>query len=233
LVVGVQIGSYRPIVVKPIKMYFMEQKRIVEELWRGYLHKADKRERDRIFREMVSLVTPKLVAIAIGRTKDEHKARDIVGDVFLKLLEHKDRERIENLDHYLCRAVKNACNNDWARFSVRQRHATATQQSDTDVTWSEYEHFEQEAAYLRHIKSLLTPKEYQIFDMLYVGYNTQECAAIIGLSKSRVDNLQSTIRKKIKGAMFIPTGKPARFFVRKSIRKVFNTLLVLILFGLF
>ncbi len=199
----------------------MEDNVTVQDLWKAYLLHND----DRVFKQLVDKVIPLLVARAIGYTKDKQKAEDIVGDVIVKLLEYNLKEKIDDLQRFLHTSVKNACNNEWTREGVRQRHVSFVKHTQNGSVVAEVERLEDEKECRRALKSLLTPKEYEVFDKLSLGYSTAECAEIMQLSKSRVDNLQTSIRNRIRKLVETPDSNNNSSGLLKNLKKVFASIL--------
>ncbi|WP_293946975.1 RNA polymerase sigma factor [Sphingobacterium sp. UBA7249] len=58
------------------------------------------------FDELYHRTWKKLYGIAVRRLQDENVAKEIVQDIYIDLWEKRDRKTIQDIDHYLCQAVR-------------------------------------------------------------------------------------------------------------------------------
>ncbi|MDR2275838.1 MAG: sigma-70 family RNA polymerase sigma factor [Sphingobacterium sp.] len=58
------------------------------------------------FDELYHRSWKKLYEIAFRRLQDENVAKEIVQDIYIDLWEKRDRKTIQDIDHYLCQAVR-------------------------------------------------------------------------------------------------------------------------------
>ncbi|WP_104382955.1 RNA polymerase sigma factor [Sphingobacterium sp. HMA12] len=58
------------------------------------------------FDELYHRSWKKLYEIAFRRLQDENIAKEIVQDIYIDLWEKRDRKTIQDIDHYLCQAVR-------------------------------------------------------------------------------------------------------------------------------
>jgi RNA polymerase sigma factor, sigma-70 family len=58
------------------------------------------------FDELYHRSWKKLYGIAVRRLQDENVAKEIVQDIYIDLWEKRDRKTIQDIDHYLCQAVR-------------------------------------------------------------------------------------------------------------------------------
>lgn len=125
---------------------------------------------------------------------EEDEARDIVQEVFLRILE--SNIRMENPMAVIIRSVRNACLNRISKLDTREKIRqrltlqSATVDSETGLNHEEV---------LSAVKQLLTPREQQIVDRIYSeGMSYKEASENLGVSEATINKHIVTALKKLR-----------------------------------
>jgi len=163
---------------------------------------------ERLYREYY----PKLSAYASFYLKND-EAHDVVQEVFLNLLEKKQKITDEaSMNAYLYKAVQNKCVDVIRHRAVRDQYATTTGkkllQMESDYFYTSRNEIE-EALLSKELNEQihaavesLPPKGKEVFKLYFFHRKTAaEIASVLGLSRSTIENhiytCLKTVRKKL------------------------------------
>ena len=151
------------------------------------------------FEQLYKSYYPKLVAYAVLFLKND-EAHDAVQEVFLDLLERKDKKWDEaHLNAYLYKAVQNKCVDAIRRKTVKDQYLTAAGnrilQMESEYFYSSRNEIE-DALMSRELQELidtaietLPPKGKQIVKLYFEHEKTaKEIASLLDISRSTVEN---------------------------------------------
>lgn len=137
---------------------------------------------------------PPSMRLAMSLLHEEDEARDIVQEVFLRILE--SNIRMENPMAVIIRSVRNACLNRISKLDTREKIRqrltlqSATVDSETGLNHEEV---------LSAVKQLLTPREQQIVDRIYSeGMSYKEASENLGVSEATINKHIVTALKKLR-----------------------------------
>lgn len=142
---------------------------------------------------------------------DQEEAKDLVEDVFLKVLHHKPMaSKDENIRAYLYTAVKNSCLNHLkvsARVKERQWHYNANLISEEEG----YDHELIQAEVLRAVIAVIDKLPGHTGKIIKMSYfeslKNEEIAVLLGISIQTVKNLKSkglnSLRHLLKPDIFL------------------------------
>ena len=168
----------------------------IEELSRGD---------QRAFQQVFKATYPKVMAFALGFTKDKYHADEIAQNVFISLWTHRERLiQVHNLDAYLFKMAKNAVLN----FMASQKTITIDITAVKGVTAYEASaQMQLEAQDLRLLTDMIVenmaPQRKAVYRMSREeGLTNDEIARRTGLQKKTVENhlnlALGEIRKMLK-----------------------------------
>lgn len=125
---------------------------------------------------------------------DEEAARDVVQEVFLKLLESE--VVFTNPTAYIVRAVRNGCLSRLRTLDTRERiRQRLTLRSEADDDYEELPADEIPGA----IERLLTPREQQVVGKIYTdGVTYREAADQLGVSVAAINKYLVAALKKLR-----------------------------------
>lgn len=118
-------------------------------------------------------------------------AEDVVQDVFLRLLKHRDKSFAdsEHLKAWLIRVTVNRCR-DYSRFALRRR--------ETELNEELAANEEEQNPLLEEIAKLKRDERTVLYLHYYEGYSTREIAEILGKSVNTVGSRLTRAREKLK-----------------------------------
>lgn len=135
---------------------------------------------------------PPALRLAMSMLHDEHEARDVVQNVFVKVWESEIA--IENIEAYVIRAVRNNCLNTINKSRMIDRvHQSLTLMVEDDAEATEYRDQQVSLA----VKVLLSPREQQVVDSVYrQGLSYKESARLLNISVASINkNIVSSLKK--------------------------------------
>lgn len=142
---------------------------------------------------------PSAMRMACGLLHDEDEARDVVHEIFLKLLESDIK--MENPSAFILRAVRNASLNRINMLATREKiRKRLTLDAPTDVFSPDLQNEDVESA----VNRVLTDRERQVVKLIYSeGLSYKTAADRLGISVA-------SINKHVVGALknYEPTFKP-------------------------
>jgi RNA polymerase sigma-70 factor (ECF subfamily) len=144
--------------------------------------------------ELYSELFEPLVFISIFYVKNNEAARDIVSELFVKLITTSLDERkrkwasVNSCKAYLTMAVKNK-SIDYLRKV--KNHATIVEQTPVNLT-------ENLADFSADVLEVLSSKEHEIFQLHLDGFKNEEIAQKQNLTEKTVRNKLSISRKKME-----------------------------------
>lgn len=127
---------------------------------------------------------------------DEDESKDVVSEVFTRLLGNDIALRQETAEAYLLRATRNQCRNVMERKQVRERFLRLLSDEVTEPTMGDGERLRMEEL-MRFVYQHLSPLSQQIFRLRYLQEMTcQEVADTLGVSRQTVHtHLQQSVGK--------------------------------------
>ncbi len=137
---------------------------------------------------------PPSMRLAMSLLHDEEAARDVVQEVFLKLLESE--VVFTNPTAYIVRAVRNGCLSRLRTLDTRERiRQRLTLRSEADDDYEELPADEIPGA----IERLLTPREQQVVGKIYTdGVTYREAADQLGVSVAAINKYLVAALKKLR-----------------------------------
>ena len=169
------------------------------------------------FEQLYKDYYPKLTAFASLFLKND-EAHDVVQEVFLSLLEKKEKETEASMNAYLYKAVKNKCVDAIRHQTVMNQYASAIGEKMLRME-SEYFYLSrneiEEALLSQELQEQidtaiesLPPKGKEVIKLHFYHRKTApEIASILGISRSTVENhiytSIKTLRKKLSAYLLI------------------------------
>lgn len=144
------------------------------------------------FEHIYKRLYPSALKLAISMLHDEQEARDVVQDVFVKVMEAK--AAIENIESYIIRSVRNNCLNTINKAQIKDRVCKSlTLLAQEDAENGEDRDRQVNVA----IKMLLSPREQQVIDCVYCqGLSYKESAQLLNISVASINkNIVSSLKK--------------------------------------
>lgn len=133
---------------------------------------------------------------------DEDESRDVVSDVFVRLMDGPPLRR-ETARSYLLTAVRNGCRNAIEHRQVRQR-AERLLSAEACLTAGDTEDRMRLSELLRFADAALTPTALEIFRLRYLhGLTCREVADAVGMSRQTVHHHLAAALQEIR-AYFNP-----------------------------
>ena len=143
-------------------------------------------------RRLVETYSDSLLRLAYSILNSTHDAQDIVQEVLLKRLDH--REPFDSPEHeraWLVRVTVNAC-----RSLLRSPWRTRTVELDTAARQAAFH--PREGGLLEEVQRL-SPKYREVLVLYYyMGYNTNEIAVLLGIRPDAVRARMSRARLRLK-----------------------------------
>ena len=154
-----------------------------------------------LFNDIFLSYEKSLFKLALHLTKDKHMARDIVHDVFLKLWETRLKlDEIKSIESYLFILTRNKVMDHLRKVSSDNRLKEAIWQSMQQIV-VEQDHAVEEKefhAQLQQAISELPPQRKAIYLMRDEGYNYNQIASELQISRHTVKNQISAALKSIR-----------------------------------
>ena len=127
---------------------------------------------------------------------DEAESKDVVSEVFARLLSSCDTLKVDTAERYLLTAVRNQCRNVLEHRHVHERFFRLMSEEAVQPTLSTDEQIRMEEL-MRYIRKQLPPLSQEIFRLRYLREMTcQEVADTLGISRQTVhSHLQQSIEQ--------------------------------------
>ena len=127
---------------------------------------------------------------------DEDESKDVVSEVFSRLIVNGIVLRPETAEAYLLTGVRNQCRNVMVRKQVRERFVHLLSEKATEPTIADSEQLRM-SELMQYVEEHLPPLSQQIFRLRYLREMTcQEVADVLGISRMTVHNhLRESIEK--------------------------------------
>ena len=152
-----------------------------------------KKEIERLFKTHYM----KMFRLARTMLYDEEESKDVVSDVFARLIDDGVEVRIDTAEHYLLTSVRNRCLNVMAHRQTIERFAQLMLQqgAETDTAADDMDRLDE---LLQFVDRQLSPLSRRIFRLRFLEDMTyQEVADEVGVSKVTVFNHLSQSMEKI------------------------------------
>ena len=152
-----------------------------------------KKEIERLFKTHYM----KMFRLARTMLYDEEESKDVVSDVFARLIDDGVEVRIDTAEHYLLTSVRNRCLNVMAHKQTTERFARLMLQqgAETDTAADDMDRLDE---LLQFVDRQLLPLSRRIFRLRFLEDMTyQEVADEVGVSKVTVFNHLSQSMEKI------------------------------------
>lgn len=152
-----------------------------------------KKEIERLFKTHYM----KMFRLARTMLYDEEESKDVVSDVFARLIDDGVEVRIDTAEHYLLTSVRNRCLNVMAHRQTTERFARLMLQqgAETDTAADDMDRLDE---LLQFVDRQLLPLSRRIFRLRFLEDMTyQEVADEVGVSKVTVFNHLSQSMEKI------------------------------------
>lgn len=158
----------------------------------------DKKEITALFR----LYYGRMYGMAVSILYDEQESKDVVSDIFERLLASDTVLLPDTVEHYLLTSVRNSCLKRIAQKSNRQRiaqHYASQQQLTVSLEKDEL----QLERMISFAQSHLTPQQQRIFKMRFLGgLKYEEIGEELGISRVAVwkhlSNITTIIKEQFK-----------------------------------
>lgn len=146
------------------------------------------------FEDIYRRCFPSSMRLAMSLLHEEEEARDVVQEVFLRILESDIR--IENPMALILRSVRNACLNRISKLDTREKlRQRLTLQSPEDDPDKEL-HYEE---VLSAVRQLLTERERETIEHIYSeGMSYKEASINLGVSVATVNKHVVTSLRKLR-----------------------------------
>ena len=140
--------------------------------------------------------------LAVTILYDEAESKDVVSEVFARLLSSNETLKADTAERYLLTAVRNQCRNVLEHRQVHERFFRLMSDEAVQPTLSTDEQLRMEEL-MRYIRQQLPPLSQEIFRLRYLREMTcQEVADTLGISRqtvhSRLGQLVERIREYFK-----------------------------------
>ncbi|MEO0556497.1 MAG: sigma-70 family RNA polymerase sigma factor [Bacteroidota bacterium] len=158
------------------------------QLWDEFV-----RGNDLAFAQVVQHLTPMVFAFVLGKTGDILLSEDIVQDTWLKSFERRDK--VHNVRAYLFTVAKNLMldhirKTDGKVFQSNEEISAAiSPQVEQDIEKKELD---------SELEMLLKEPDYSIWKFHSAGFNNDEIAKKLKLSRKTVANRKSLVKNKLK-----------------------------------
>ena len=119
---------------------------------------------------------------------DEDESKDVVSEVFSRLIASETVLRHDTAEAYLLTGVRNQCRNVIERKKVRERFVRLFSDTTVETTKADGEQLRM-TELMQYVETHLSPMSLQIFRMRYLRDMTcQEVADTMGVSRQTVHN---------------------------------------------
>jgi RNA polymerase sigma factor, sigma-70 family len=134
--------------------------------------------------------------LAVTILYDEAESKDVVSEVFARLLGQSDMLKADTAERYLLTAVRNQCRNVLEHRQVHERFFRLMSDEAVQSTLSNDEQIRMEEL-MHYIRQQLPPLSQEIFRLRYLREMTcQEVADTLGISRQTVhSHLQQSIER--------------------------------------
>ena len=134
--------------------------------------------------------------LAVTILYDEAESKDVVSEVFARLLGQSDMLKADTAERYLLTAVRNQCRNVLEHRQVHERFFRLMSDEAVQSTLSTDEQIRMEEL-MHYIRQQLPPLSQEIFRLRYLREMTcQEVADTLGISRQTVhSHLQQSIER--------------------------------------
>ena len=151
-----------------------------------------KREIENLFKKHYA----QMYRLAASILYDDAESKDVVSEVFARLLSSCDTIKEETAEGYLLTAVRNQCRNVIERKQVRERFLRLFSEEATKPTITNGEQLRM-TELMQYVEEHLPPLSQQIFLLRYLREMTcQEVADTLGISRQTVHNhLQQSVEQ--------------------------------------
>ena len=138
----------------------------------------------------------RMYRLAASILYDEDESKDVVSEVFSRLIVNGIVLRPETAEAYLLTGVRNQCRNVMERKQVRERFLHLLSEEATEPTIADSEQLCM-SELMQYVEEHLSPLSQQIFRLRYLREMTcQEVADTLGISRMTVHNhLRESIEK--------------------------------------
>ena len=138
----------------------------------------------------------RMYRLAASILYDEDESKDVVSEVFVRLMASDIKLLPETAEGYLLTGVRNQCRNVLERKQVRERFLRLMSEKATEPTITIGEQLRM-AELMRYVEEQLSPLSQEIFRLRYLREMTcQEVADALGISRMTVHNhLRESIKK--------------------------------------
>ena len=128
----------------------------------------------------------RMYRLAASILYDEEESKDVVSEVFSRLLASGAALRPETTEAYLLTGVRNQCRNVIERKKVRERLVRLLSDATTEPTMTDSEQWRM-TELMQYVEKHLSPISQQIFRLRYLREMTcQEVADSLGVSRQTV-----------------------------------------------
>ncbi len=144
------------------------------------------------FKQIVDKYQPILLGFILGKINDLSVSEDISQDVWMKVYQKK--EDVNSIRPYLFTVAKNRINDFYRKIHpIKEPYSDGetptVSDTDSNMILEDQNH---------EIKSLIDPKDFEIFSLSVKGYDNEEIAKQLDMNEKTVANRRSIIKKKLK-----------------------------------
>jgi len=158
-----------------------------EHLWQQFLAGNED-----AFEVLVEQHEPILMRFLRQKTKDKTLAKDLEQEAWIRCFQYK--KPIDNFKAFLITTAKRLVVDHYRSTQISNRVDASTMSL---IDSNQYELYEAK----EFLSYILNDRDYTIWQMFLTGYENEEIAKLLGLSKKRIENKKSEIRTKIKASM--------------------------------
>lgn len=142
-----------------------------------------------------------LTLYCLGRLKAMDLAENAASDCLVKLLQLKDPDKIENLDHWIFTVAKNLCNTHWSKNNRRGTILKQIGDRSSHHSKPEIEGKLSHSDIDNMLQTVLGEEIYNIWQLHQAGYNNEEISEKLGFKVKTIANKKSVARQLIKEAL--------------------------------
>lgn len=136
--------------------------------------------------------------LAVTILYDEAESKDVVSEVFARLLNSNETLKADTAERYLLTAVRNQCRNVLEHRQVHERFYRLMSDEAVQPTLSTDEQIRMEEL-MRYIQQQLPPLSQEIFRLRYLREMTcQEVADTLGISRQTVHSHLGQLVERIR-----------------------------------
>ena len=138
----------------------------------------------------------KMYRLAVTILYDDAESKDVVSEVFVRLLNSRDMLKADTAEWYLLAAVRNQCRNVLEHRQVHERFFRLMSDEAVQPTFFTDEQIRMEEL-MRYIRQQLSPLSQDIFRLRFLREMTcQEVADTLGISRQTVHRrLQQSLER--------------------------------------